>query len=385
MAQSYRVPPRIDVHELLKQQVFNAPDACGGQGAKIGVSDQYVTLDSFVKLETSSIERGEFKWDFVVQGSTTDDAIGVNNTIDNVIQIQIGAFNMPMLPEVPYVLRPAPAAATGTDQIVLIHNNTNAVAPFSPTLVPNAAPFGQYPPQILGPPNTTMVNWMNNPYSQTPFFDRLTIQLKEASSQSISARHGARHHFEFIMTAPGDSGANPNMILARPLSQNNWDTYTFTEPIRDFHGLTLVFRNPDNPIRFLPDCLYDVSIGSDLSAAPGPFLMVTAPGHNLNMGDRIFIEGFSSRNFQLDNYVNRPEGHVAAGNPALPPLAPGTPIVLANPNVFYFDPAISIIDLTIQTPVLPSTATINIAKRRLLIPVRFRKIVSGATNYITPQ
>jgi hypothetical protein len=380
--QAYNALNRPNVHEMLKQQVSVID--CPKTPMKTGISDQYITLDSFVKLEDSNTDRGEFKWNFVVQGSTTDDAMGVNSTIDNVIQIQIGAFSMPMLPEVPYVLNPAPAAPTGTDQLVLVHNNVNGAAPFSPILVPNVPPFGQYPGQILIPPNIFATGWMNNPYSQTPFFDRLSIQFKEASSQSISARHGARHHFEFVMSA-GESGANPNMMLAKPLSQNNWDTYTFTEPIRDFHGLTLVFRNPDNPIRFLPDCLYNVSIESDLSAAPGPFLRINAPGHNLNAGDRFFVEDFRSGNYKLDNYVNRPEGHVASGDPAQPPLAPGVPIVLANPNVFYFDPAISIIDLTVQLPVLPSSATINIAKRRLLIPVRFRKLVFGTTNYITPQ
>lgn len=111
------------------------------------------------------------------------------------------------------------------------------------------------------------------------------------------------------------------MLLALPQSGSQWDTFIFTDPLKDVHGLTLVFRNPDTPIRFLPDCLYDVEVGSDGSATPGPFLRVHAPDHGLNMGDRIFISGFKSGNSKLDAYVNRPEGLVAAGTRP-PPRSP---------------------------------------------------------------
>lgn len=390
-----RIGNNIDIHELLKREAFASTSAaCDNHFEKsrpcpediYGVSDQYMVLDSYLKLPDSRIDIGEFKWNFMVQGVTGDEVLGVRDTIDTVIQIQVGAFNMPVLPEVPYVLKPAPVAPTGTDQLVLIHNNANGAAPFSPTLVPNAAPYGQYPPTLLIPPNTTIIPWINNPYTQTPFFDRLTIQIKEAGLQSISDRNGARHHFEFILSTPtGIVSTNPNMLLALPQSRNEWDTYTFTDPLKDIHGITLVFRNPDIPLTFLPDCLYDVTIESDGAAAPGPFLRLSAPGHNLNTGDRIFISGFASGNAKLDSYVNRQEGHAASGDPSLPALTPGTPIVLANPATFYLDPAISTFDLTVQVPKLPQTVTVYIAKRRIRIPIRLRRVISRLTNYIAPR
>lgn len=382
----------IDVHEMLKREAFGVSQpACDDHFEKnkpcpagvYGVSDQYMVLDSFLKLRESAVDRGEFRWNFMVQGVTGDEVLGVRDRIDTVIEIQVGAFGMPVPPEVPYVLAAPPIAPTGTDQLVLLQNNTNLIAPFSPTLVPNAAPFGQYPPALVVPPSTTIIPWINNPYTQVPFFDRITIQLKEAGLQSFSDRNGARHHYEFTLASTTVFGSNPNMLIATPQTGSMWDTFIFTDPLKDVHGLTLVFRNPDVPIRFLPDCLYDASVESDASAAPGPYLRVRAPGHGLNAGDRIYISGFQSGNSKLDSYINRADGQVAAGDPAAP-LAPGVPIVLPDPDVFYLDPAPSLIDFTVQVPVLPQVVTVCIAKRRMRIPIRMRRVVSRLTNYISP-
>ena len=386
----------IDIHELLKREAFAAPQpACDDHFEKnrpcpsgvYGISDQYIVLDTFLKLRESAVDRGEFRWNFMIQGVTGDEVLGVKDKIDTVIEIQIGSFAVPNLPEVPYILAPPPAVPTGTDQLVLVHNNANVLAPFSPTLVPNGLGTGQYPPAVLVPTAavplpTFLTPWINNPYSQVPFFDRFTIQIREAGLQSYSDRNGARHHYEFTLSSTAAGGTNPNMLLALPQAGSQWDTFIFTDPLKDVHGLTLVFRNPDIPIRFQPDCLYDVSVESDASASPpGPFLRVNAPGHGLSMGDRVFITGFKSGNSKLDAYMNRPEGQVAAGDPTLPPLFPGAPIV---GNFFWTDPAVSIFDLTIQVPVLPQIVTVCIAKRRMRIPIRLRRVVARLTNYIAP-
>lgn len=373
---------------------FDAPHPSGApdDAGTYGISDQYLILDTAVKLRESAVDRGEFRWNFMVQGVTGDEVIGVKDKIDNVIEIQVGSFNIPNLPEVPYVLAPPPVSPTGIDQLVLVRNNSNALPPYSPTLVPNLGLGpGQYPaPQLVptatAPAPSVVIPWIHNPYTQVPFFDRFTIQIREAGLQSYSDRNGARHHYDFaISSPPAVLGMSPNMLLARPQSGKLWDTFIFTDPLNNVHGITLVFRNPDIPIRFLPDCLYDVSIESDSVAtppqAPGPFLRVNAPDHNLNMGDRIFITGFKSGNPKLDAFMNRPEGLVAAGDPSAPALLPGAPIGGAY---FWTDPAVSIMDLTVQVPVLPQTATVCIAKRRMRIPIRLRRIVDRLTNYITP-
>ena len=384
-----RPPPAsgpIDVHELLKREAFARvpPGAASGRpirpGSAPGVSDQYIVLDSFSKLRASDVGRGEFRWNFNVQGSTTDEALGVRDKVDAVIEVQLSAFSMPLLPEVPYVLAAPSEAPGGADRLLLLHNNTNFAGALGPTLdasqYPTAGPWTVAAPPPFSP-------WPGNPYSQTPHAGHFTIQLQEAGLQSFSDRNGARHHYEFTLAAPAYAGAcSPTVMQALPLRGGMWDTYTFTTPLTDVHGLTLVFRNPDVPLRFLPDVLYDARLESDGAAAPGPFLRARAPGHALRAGDRVFVTGCASGCAALDGFVNRADGLVAAGDPAAPPLAPGTPIVLADPDVFYFDPGVGLAEL-VTMPTLPQYVTIGIASRRLRIPIRLRRVVGFVTNYET--
>jgi hypothetical protein len=43
---------------------------------------------------------------------------------------------------------------------------------------------------------------------------------------------------------------------------------------------------------------------------------------------------------------------------------------------------VSLIDLTAPPPALPQIVTVCIAKRRLRIPVRLRRVVGRLTNYV---
>jgi hypothetical protein len=382
----------IDIHELLKREAFATREpSCDDHFEKnrpcptsvYGISDQYIILDSFSKLRSSAVERGEFRWNFMVQGVTGDEVIGVKDKLDTVIEIQMGGFCMPNIPEVEYKLQ-ATSEIGSTNFLVLQHNNNNTAAAGAPTLVPNAAPYGQYPEMSLTTGSTTVSPWINNPYSQLPFCNRMTIQLREAGLQSYSDRNGARHHYEFNVGYLNFVGANPTHLQASPLNGSRWDTYTFTEPLKDVHGLTLVFRNPDNPIEFQPDCLYDIEVVIDLNDN----LMVNAPGHNLNAGDRIHIEAYVSGNSELDAYINRPQGHVVNSNPGtlLAPITPLNPGVLISSPNFYLDPNVNVSALTTPEidPGLSVRATVYIAKRRLRIPIRVRSVVPRLTNYIAP-
>jgi hypothetical protein len=170
------------------------------------------------------------------------------------------------------------------------------------------------------------------------------------------------------------------MLLATPLNGRKWDTFTFTDPLQDIHGITLVFRNPDRPLRFLPDTLNEVQFSS-LSS----FIVAASLGHDLAMGDRIFVSNFNSGNVTLDRYMNREEGHAAAGDPLAPALNPGTPLsVMFGSGTFWTDPAVDISDMTFPVPNLPLVATVRVAKRRLRIPIRMRRVISRLTQYIQP-
>jgi hypothetical protein len=322
----------------------------------------------------------------MVQGVTGDQVIGVRDRVDTVISVQMGSFAMPILPEVPYTLLPQPLVTpTGANRLILQHNNDNVTFPFSPTLVPDNQ-YSTYYSVNYANAFATASPWFNNPYSQTPYCGHFTIQLREAGLQSFSDREGARHHFEYTLAAFTTETRNPNMLSAMPLNGSAWDTFIFTDPLKDVHGLTLVFRNPDEPLHFQPDVFYAAQMEDDGDPF-GPFLRVREPNHGLAMGDRVFIRGFNSGNSVLDSYVNRREGQVVAGNPRAPPLAPGVLLGEAPPpgpypDYFWFDPTINIADLSAPVPLLPQNVTVFIAKRRMRIPVKLRRVINRLTQYI---
>jgi hypothetical protein len=160
------------------------------------------------------------------------------------------------------------------------------------------------------------------------------------------------------------------------------------------HGLTVCFYNPGHYLRFPPDCLYGTTAQTDA----GQLLefTYTDPTNliNLQVGDRIYIRGFQavdpatgSPYTTLNTYVSRPEGHLvgAGGFLITPPSGPGTGTTIT----FRLNPDISTASLS---PPIPANTTINstkritvcIAKNRLRIPMRFRRVVGRLTNYIAP-
>lgn len=351
--------------------------AAAGRGrGPIGFADRYVVLDSFQKLRTSAIDRGEFTWNFNVQAPGSADAVGVVDRVDSVISAHIEAFPFPQIPEVAYDLAIAPGG-------LLLSNNNNGAG--APLLVPFnfATGTGAYPPEFLvtdaaAPPVavSTLSPWIFNPYTQAPFGGRITVQLRDVGVQSIAGRYGgARHHFELALeplALDGGAGVGGGQRLeARPIR----DAFIFTDPVQSIHGLTLVFRNPDIPIQFDPDVFYNVPVDT----VAGPYLRFNFAGHKLVAGDRIFVDGLASTLAGLNAYVNRPEGHVAGGvNPAAP-IVPGAAI----PDPYFcLDPTIGGATLAAAIAAAPPV-TVRVAKRRLRITLRFRCLVPRRTNFIT--
>lgn len=364
--------PRPDVHETLKR-LASRPGGAGDGPPRglVGLSDQYFVLDSWNKEPGSDTARGEFRFALMAQGATGAHVIGVRDRLANVIELEVSPFPFPLLPDAPYALRDAPASPSGTDALGFYQNN--AGAPGAPPLL--AA--GQYPP--LGPEaSPPFAPWPFNPYSQLPAGGRFTLQVREVGRQGFSGAGGAFHQFEFGVAPPAPAGAGagpPGALLASPVRP----AFTFTEPLHDLPSATLVFRNPDAPLCFEPDVLYDAAVEADGSAFPGPFLRVRAPAHGLAAGDRLFLRGARTGLPALDSFLGRADGHVAAGAPGSP-LPPGAP---CPPDFFYLDPAVSVADVTSPLS-LPAHCEAFIAKRRLRVSVRCRCVVDRVTNHIVP-
>ena len=403
------VRERIDVHELMRREA----DVVRPPPDQRGLSDQYVVLDSFAKdAARSNLPAGVFAWNFMVQGSTGRGAVGVRDKVDRVTEVQIANFAMPVLPNFAY---PVPTVSGGAGSGP--GNNTTPAG----ALVPGSAPFPLLATNsvTLGVPATVPF------FSQVACGGRLTVQLVEAGLQSFSSLAGTRYHFDLTIRdrapvgATGDPGVNPTefdagvpgLPFTMPLSVSppeGWDTYMFTDPLMDVHGLTLAFRNPDAPVQFSPDVLYSTSVvlvslitatfplGPPPVPAPIPpiptivafgpaaagtyYLTFNYTAHGLLSGDQVVIAGFNSGNAALDAYINRPQGHLVGTprpqSPAIVPTPVAQGVAIPTPNSFTLDPTPDVTNLIYQYWV-PSTVLVTNADGSATNPPQYRTVIGS--------
>jgi hypothetical protein len=404
----------INVHELLKRQVYNEEitphsrndaNASGNPNTNkymffdqsrpysdqtFGVSDNYLILDSFTKSPVSSnLERGEISWNIQMQGATNIEQgiIGSINLLDNVIEMELGSFTLPILKEVPY----PPLNCLNSSNILLIQNNSipdNSVN-LSPVLQPQQIPQ-QAPPSLptTNPPNE--LPWFNNPLTQTPFGGLMTIQVKEAGVQAYSGGHtSALHHFIYQIQYQNQSlGITPNATNVVPMFESS-NLFIFTDPISEFTTITLVFRNPDYPIFFESDII-SCKIECDFTNAINGkyFLSLKYNNHNLLTEDRIYIKNFNSGIYQLDNYINAQTGLLVGA----PPNGCGvsqkkeTGEIINGPS-FYLDPFITFNENfkhgIINNFTLSKTNTVNIYIITAMVSYPFGScIISNTINIL---
>jgi hypothetical protein len=346
--------------------------------------EQYIMLDSFVKIKNSSTEYGEYKWIFNTQGQTLDESVGVLEDIDNVVQIQIGTFYIPILEDALY----KDTRVESFNTVTLVQNNTsNFNEP--PTLIRQNGYYGQYTYSMLFDGETYKFPWINNPFTQIPFANRISIQIKEAGLQSYANYNNVRYNYEFIAFHNNRLNGNPNFVQVKPINGARWDEYNFNSPLRNLNGITLIFRNPDYTINFEPDVMYRsyISLSQDFTPPLGSYIVISTQFvHKLNAGDRIYLKNFIPRlpdgstntlfPDYLLQYIQRNDGHTI--NSVIPgvglTLDPARPIT--TPYDFGLDPAIKIlnpIDPNI-TVSMPGLLDVFIAKRRLRIPMKIKSI-----------
>lgn len=349
--------------------------------------EHYIMLDSYVKIKNSSTEFGEFKWNFNTQGQTLDESIGVSENIDNVIQIQMATFYIPLLEDSTYMDTRVESYGT-----VKLYQNNTSLPGQPPTLIRQNGSYGQYSYSILFDGETYKFPWPNNPFSQIPFANKITVHIKEAGLQSYANFNNVRFNFEFIAMHNNRLNGNPNFMQVKPINGARWDEINFTTPLRNLNTMTLIFRNPDYTINFEPDVMYRsfISLVSDPTPPAGHFLVITTQFvHKLCAGDRIYIKNFipvlsdGSTNtlfpIYLLQYIHRSDGHTV--NSIIPgiglTLEPARPIL--TDTEFGLDPAIKILDpvdpnITIS---LPGLIDVYIAKRRLRIPIKIKSLKSN--------
>jgi hypothetical protein len=371
---------QMSIHEMLKQEMVTEEPTKTVQ-TNGDYIDHFIILDSFVKAKDSAVEKGEYKWNFNMQGQMTDESIGVNIPIDYVIEMQLGNFYMPVLEDVTYIDN----IVQSYGQLDLIQNNTSAFNQ-PPTLIRRNPPIlGQYPlTSFKEVTENFKMPWINNPYTQIPFCNRISIYIKETGLQSFVNLNNIRSNFEFIASPDFRLQTNPNFIHIYPVN-TKWDFFTFNSPIRNFNTCSLIFRNPDKLITFEPDVMYNSVINLTDDGIGGHITLFTQYEHKLLAGDRIYMKNFSPKmpdgsiNSEfpqyLINYITRPDGHVinVVAPTIIPPLDPSYPI---GGIAFGLDPSVRILN---PIPVniiqsFPGLVDIYIAKRRIRIPLKLKSI-----------
>lgn len=346
----------VDVHEAQKGVVFEERDPrCDSHfeknrpcpSAVYGVSDQHIVLDSAMARENRS-SSGRYGFNIAPQRTGDGHILGVHDTLDTIIQIQVFEFCMP-LP---------------------LLNDIDASGGDSLTLTPAAGAFN---PRADDDP----VGGLRSQLAHCP---RVTMHIPEISAQSFYDFKGRRHHFEFDAAVDGTLGEPGARLRLTPVNS----VFVFTKPLKDLHDLSLQFYGPDEPLRFPPD---EFRHGVSLATNGAGVLVVTVPASYegaavdltalLVAGDRIFFDGITSdpavvaANGEFDSYLNRADG-----------LYVGTTITA---NTFTTDPTIAVAGVGINTALASSTAiTLRIPKHRMRLPMRFRKVVPELTNYIAP-
>jgi hypothetical protein len=285
--------------------------------------------------------------------------IGIADKLTEIIEIEIFDFYIPIPPDVEYNVSSIPLPPTSSNgKLRFVSPRDDASAP---TLPDDAYPGG-----------TAFSPWTHNPLSQIPYSGRFTMQIKEVGRQSFSDINGNAHSFELITSYPRSYKSAPNVLYAEPVTR----TFTFTEPIRNIETITTIFRNPDAPVIFEQDVLYDTTLSKFTYAVgtpaipAGEYLSFYSENHNLVNGDRIFITNAKTSNGDLNVYLNRPEGHAIISG-----------IMGAAGGYFFTDPLINIDNITFTGKI--GFVNVNVAKRRIRIPMRIRRVVPHRTNFIS--
>lgn len=320
-----------DFQEIMQREFDHEKELLGITGEK-GLSDQYIMLDSFKKNPNSRVDQGEFIFDLAIQGSTGENVIGVRDKLDNVIEIQIGAFYMPPMPLITY----------GTDDGTFAITNAPA----------NLSQF--YPGQ------------------------NISLYIKETGLQSFSDSNGKRHNFDLNIKTeqyPITSITNPaagiynNSALAEPYV--GWDMYKFTDPIMDLARITLQFSTPDLPLNFYNDTFYVTTspitapdelqiVNKDLYDA----LAISYYSNNNDILKKIIISGFNCSSKRAYDIINNPYGVIAT---------------LTAPNIIKINPTI-----TFLVNVPSFNIKVQVLQNRVRIPLKVRRLISRKTNSIIP-
>lgn len=343
--------------------------------------DTHIVLDTFRKEPSESYpERGIISWNLAINGPTSEDRLGVRHPLQQVSEIEIKEFTMPIPDPVKYTF-----GSTIDGYTVL------------KTVTLNSSPATMTTPQTDKP--------FESPLAQSPYDKHITLYIKETGMQSISDIAGRRHNFDLRLMSFDILGTSDPMIFNMCQAVPKQEIIRFADPLTDITRITLEFKNPDTPIRLMPDCYYgvdvrmvasgtsptDTTVGVvyNLTIFIRDFCISNGDDLGLTENDRIYISGFATNNVSLNRYMNSPDGLLIGKNitdpvtnfNALYSYATSGDIYAAS-NCFVLNPNITgtVTSVTSSHTTLPfwfppQRVTVYIPKRRIRIPMRFQSSV----------
>jgi hypothetical protein len=206
-------------------------------------------------------------------------------------------------------------------------------------------------------PNIRIPYSNSNDIVLTNSYRRVTMLIEEFNSQSIIAQEGRRYHFMF------EAALDNNMLDLRA-SPNEEATFEFAKPITQLDTFTISFANPLEIINFDKDRLImNVNYTN-------PARFIASEAHNLQTGDQIYINGFTSNDPITDkgiiDYTNRINGFN---------------IIVIDANTFDAYLGDQGLDLTqVTDPINPYNIPIYFGSKRIFIPLKLKYIAPKSST-----
>ena len=238
---------------------------------------QEFRLDSWQSSNASNPANGLFVWELSNNAPSIISRLGTLRALYNIIELNIGNFHMPYPLNVPYITS-SDNTITG---IILVDNRPN------PEIAYNIDDYASY-------------------LSQIPF-KKVSIEIKELTTQSVSIINGNRITFEYDISGVDEFG----VVSAQLLNNARFDTYKLSHPV-NMNQISIIIRNPDNPISFLPSYYSQVRLLPDINGNLNFTLRL--PNGDIDsymyIDDKIYITGYDRLSATDNSYINRPEGHL---------------------------------------------------------------------------
>lgn len=181
---------------------------------------------------------------------------------------------------------------------------------------------------------------------QLPQGSRFTIHLERAGKIAFNGMNNKSHNFEFKVATNEATPINENFI--------------FTEPVRHIDNLTLQFNTPDNSLVFDSDVFAHAPVTLESN-----YMRIYCPNHGLTQLDRIYLANCTCADQELKSYLTNTVGfpaHVYDAN-----------YISIDPNIYAGTHS-----------AFPFNVDVRIAKKRLRIPIRVRRLVNRITNQKIP-